>query len=130
MDLALSTTFDQGTGFYAREERIDLTRTKVVASIFAARGLTKDLDVILSIPYVHISGSGGFQDIAFGMKWATIQTKLGLKWKMSLVAARGISFPMSNYNTEGISAIGQQATALMSMGLAQFQHNNSGFFSI
>lgn len=128
MDLALSTTFEQGTGFYAGEELIDLTRTKFAASIFAARGLTKDLDVILSIPYVNISGSGGFQDIAFWLKWAPIQTQLGQKWKMSLVAAGGISTPMSDYNTETVSAIGQQATVLMPMGLAQFQHNNSGFF--
>ena len=128
MDLALSTTFEQGTGFYAGEELIDLTRTQVVASIFAARGITKDLDVILSIPYVNISGSGGFQDIAFWLKWAPIQTDLGQNWKMSLVAAGGISTPMSNYGTESVSSIGQQATVFMPMALAQFQHNRTGFF--
>ena len=128
-DLAFGTTFEQGSGFYeGMELRDNYQRTKVVASIFAAHGFTKDLDVILNLPYVNIGGSGGFQDAALWLKWAPIQTNIGEKWKFSLITAAGISVPMTNYTTYSSNAIGQQATAFMPMGLAQFQHYNSGIF--
>ena len=127
-DMAFSTTFEQGTGFYAGTEKIDLTRTKLVASIFAARGITKDLDLILSVPYVNISGSGGLQDLSVWAKYVPIQTMIGSNWKMSIALGAGYSFPMGDYQTESISAIGQQATSANFMGLAQFQNFNNGFF--
>ena len=127
-ELALGATFEQGTGFYAGTEKVDLTRTKIVATVFAVRGITDNLDVILNVPYVNISGGGGLQDIAGWLKWAPVRTGIGANWNMSLVAAVGFSAPMTNYNTETISAIGQANTAFMPTGLLQFQNNNSGFF--
>ena len=128
-DIAIGATFEQGTGFYAGTERTtDITRTKVVGTVFAAHGLTKDLDVILNIPYVNVSGTGGLQDLAAWLKWAPIQPQIADNWKMSFVLGAGYSLPMTDYETETIGAIGQANTAAMGMGLLQFQNTNTGFF--
>lgn len=129
MDLALSVSFDQGLGYYAGEENIDLKRGRMAISLFAVRGITNNFDVALSIPYADNSGgAGSLQDASLWLKYLPLNTTLGSKWRISGAIALGGSVPMTNYETETLGAIGQQNTAIIPMGLVQFQHNNSGVF--
>ena len=129
MDLVGSLSYGQGLAYYVAEGTAPITRGSVALSLFAARGITKDLDVQLNIPFISISGSSGLQDGQLFIKWLPLRTSTA-SGTLSFGAAIGGSTPLSEYETEGIGAIGQQASSFIPMGVAQYMAGSGMFISL
>lgn len=129
MDLVGSLGYEQGLGYFLAEGSIPLKRVRLSVGLFAARGITDDFDVQLSIPFISTSGTSGVQDGQIFLKWLPVKARTG-KGKITFGPAIGGSAPLTDYQTEGLGAIGQQATSLIPMGVLQYTHDNGWFFSV
>ncbi len=129
MDLVFSLGYEQGLDYYLAEGTAGLSRYRASASFFAARGLTKNLDVQFSAPFIASNGSAGLQDAQLFLKWLPVQARLG-KGTLTFGAALGGSAPMTNYQTEGLGAIGQQARSIIPMGIVQYRTDGGTFVSV
>ncbi len=127
MDVVGSLSYDQGLSYYLAEGSAAVSRYRAAVSLFVARGLTKDLDVQLSVPFIASNGASGLQDGQLFLKWLPLKAALG-SGKISFGAALGASAPLMDYETEGLGAIGQQATSLIPMGVLQYSAG-SGYFT-
>lgn len=129
MDLVFSLGYEQGLGYYLAEGNAGLSRYRASASFFAARGITDRLDVQLSLPFIASNGASGLQDGQLFVKWLPVRARLG-KGELSAGAALGGSTPLSDYQTEGLGAIGQQATSGMGLGVVQYRWDGGTFISL
>ncbi len=129
MDLVGSLSYDQGLAYYLAEGTASLSRYRAAVSLFVARGLTDDLDVQLSVPFIVSNGSSGLQDGQLFVKWLPLKAPVG-SGKISFGAALGASVPLMDYETEGLGAIGQQATSLIPMGVLQYTAGSGYFTSV
>jgi len=112
MDLVGSYSFDTFSKYFAYDGKVPINRTTQSASLFVAVGLTPWLDVQLNVPYVITKKNfSNFQDISLYLKFRFLK-KSFTKGDLSLMATAGFATPMSNYNTESLFAIGQQASVL------------------
>jgi len=131
LDIAVGTNVELNERFYAGNNLIDLSRTIVSANTFFAYGIANNLDVNVSIPFVSVNVvENNLQDVALFLKYQFTQLKLadGKKGKINFLIAGGFSSNITNYETEGGSAIGQQAKVLDIRPVIHYQ-TNSGFFT-
>lgn len=129
MDLVASLSYEQGLNYFLADGTANIKRNRIALSLFAARGLTDDLDVQLSIPFISTTGTSSFQDAQLFFKWLPVKAQVG-NGKISFGAAIGGSTPMLDYETETGSAIGQQASSLTPMGVLQYTSGSGWFTSI
>lgn len=129
MDLVGSLSYEQGFGYFLAEGTASVHRYRAALSVFAARGLTKDLDVQASIPFITSNGSSGLQDGQVFLKWLPVSATVG-KGKLTFGAAIGGSVPLTKYQTEGLGAIGQQASSIVPLGVLQYTAANGYFASV
>ncbi|MDX1350411.1 MAG: hypothetical protein R3279_09200 [Putridiphycobacter sp.] len=127
LDIALGSNFEANPNYYAGTKLIALQRNILSVNAFFAYGITNKLDVNLSIPYVNVNGvEAGIQDPAVFLKYKLFSAPLyhirtgveqdGLRMKegakLHLLLAGGFSSNLTNYQTGGGSAIGQQAKTI------------------
>jgi hypothetical protein len=123
-------------------------------NVYGTYGLTDKIDVVVSLPYIHSRGEAeqpvldGLQQSTGGRNYTNTRSGLQdvsgyLKFKarsyevgnniLDLLGAVGVSTPASNYQTkqgqEYIIAIGNKATKLTTMGIAQFKMPTGLFFT-
>ena len=94
--------------YYAGKTKIGFTRKIYNANLFIAIGLFDKLDVYLSAPYIVVNSVRSIQDGSVFFKYRITDTKL-THGQLSLSIAAGFSGNLAPYQTEGGSAIGQQA---------------------
>ena len=127
LDIALGSNFEANPNYYAGTNLIALQRNIFSASAFFAYGITNKLDVNLSIPYVNVNGvEAGIQDPAVFLKYKLFSAPLyhirtsveqdGLRMKegakLHLLLAGGFSSNLTDYQTGGGNALGQQAKTI------------------
>ena len=91
-------------------------------------GITNNINVMASIPYVWtkasqgtLHGMKGFQDMSVVVKWRPYTTKIGGN-KLSFFLLGGISTPLSNYVIDFLPmSIGLGSTNLTARGMVDFQ---------
>ncbi|MGB6152846.1 MAG: hypothetical protein WBG48_12750 [Pricia sp.] len=95
--------------------------------IFVAGGVTDHLDVIVSAPYVSTNATQGFisdqddfQDISLFVKGRFLNRSFGNGATLSLMAAGGISKPLSDYIADSPVSIGNQSTQWDGRLIAQY----------
>jgi hypothetical protein len=92
-------------------------------------GITNDLNVLASVPYVwtHASagtleGQKGFQDLSLYVKWRAIKTPVGNNGRFSLFLVGGFSTPLTNYTIDFLPmSIGLGSTNLSGRLTADLQ---------
>lgn len=109
LDLVLGGGAEINSKFYAGNDLIDLSRTIINVNFFAAYGITDQLDVNVSAPFVSTEGGSNLQDGAVYLKYKLLERGV-YSGKLSFTLAAGYSTNLTDYETEGITAIGQQAT--------------------
>ncbi len=119
--------YENNPTYLAGKNKLDLRKSFENLNAFVAYGISDRLDVNLAAAYVKSENEQGFQD-------ARILLKYGLKefemrnMNVSLQIASGLSFPLSQYQTEGLNAIGQRATTIPTRLLLHLKRD-SGFFA-
>jgi hypothetical protein len=94
-------------------------------------GITNNLNVMASVPYVWtkasqgtLHGVNGLQDLSVYVKWRPIVTSFG-KNKFSLYAVGGFSTPLSNYMVDYLPlSIGLGSTNLSARGMVDYRRDH------
>jgi hypothetical protein len=102
--------------------------------VFVAGGVTDHLDVILSAPYISTKATQGFisdqkdfQDMSFFVKGRFLELAFENNATLSLMAAAGISIPLSDYIADSPVSIGNQSTQLDGRLIAQYRFSKGIF---
>jgi hypothetical protein len=139
LDLALSYTVDSYDKFWVGTTKVSMPPVGEVermgTSLYAAYGLREDMDVFLAAAYVETSadGTGGFsdenalQDAVGGVKWAFWRQRAG-SGEFSLLFAPSIKQPLSSYEDDDVTAVGDGQTDLRGRVIAHYRHD-LGFFA-
>lgn len=93
--------------YYAADGLRNLKRVTRAYSFYGVVGISDRFDAQINLPYVTSGSEQSLQDISIYMKYALIN-----KGKTKLLGALGQSSPLTNYQTEGLYALGQQASTL------------------
>ncbi len=113
LDIALGANFEVNPQYYAGTNLIDLSRNIFSASAFFAYGIIDKLDVNVSVPFVSVNGvESSIQDPAIFLKYKIANINLGSSTRIELIMAGGFSSNITDYQTGGGSAIGQQAKTI------------------
>ncbi len=110
-EIVLGSGVEFAKRYFAGNDKVSISRTIKNANIFIAAGLFDKLDLYLSAPYVSINTVGSVQDGSAFLKWKAFRKKLSIG-ELSVSMALGFSGNLANYQTEGLSAIGQQAKVI------------------
>lgn len=130
LDLVLGGSFEINKKYFAGTTKINLTRDIRLASVFVAYGITNKLEVNFSLPYVNVNGAvKGIQDPAIFFKYKYFERKGGVL-KTDFILAAGFSSNITKYQTEGGSALGQQAKVIDIRPVFQIYLPKSLFFTI
>jgi hypothetical protein len=116
------------------------------ASVYATYGLTDELDLVVSLPYVSATGNAseavltnlnfenkriGVQDISIFLKLNPFNYNVGSS-KLSFIGALGYKAPVGDYRADeglqSIIAIGNRAKTVSLIGIAMFK-TKSGIFT-
>jgi len=123
----LGAGFENHKDYLAGTDETDISRKLYYVNLFAAYGITDDLDVNVSLPYIEIDNNKNLQDISVFLKYRSLKKEYA-NGKLEVSVAGGFSTPVSDYNTGGLNDIGQQATVIETRAMAHYQ-TNSGWFA-
>jgi hypothetical protein len=141
-DVAIAFTHERSTQLFIGTERIDLPaamgKYKVQSwTAYLAYGLSDNFNIVLNLPYIKATTTGapnqpgqeekGLQDAAVFIKWRVYYRKTGAG-ELSIVAAGGVTFPMSEYVPETAVSIGNRATSIDAR-IALLYKFNPGLFA-
>ncbi|MBK9336519.1 MAG: hypothetical protein IPM98_07985 [Lewinellaceae bacterium] len=115
-------------------------------SMYASYGITDRFDVVFGLPYIKVEGAAnetvlrelgfenersGIQDVSLFVKYNPYSLDGGIG-KLDFIVAAGLKTPLGNYKVDeglqSIIAIGNRATSVGGMAIAQFRAS-SGFFA-
>lgn len=115
-------------------------------TLYASYGISDRLDVVLGLPYISAKGEAdetvlrelgfenersGIQDVSLFLKYNPYSLDAG-DGKLDFILAAGLKTPLGDYKADeglqSIIAIGNRATSISGMAIAQFRLR-SGFFA-
>lgn len=140
-DVVLAVTVDQYDEFWVGDDRVEappvgeVERTSGV--LYVAHGLRDDLDLVLGAAWVQSEsdGTAGFpdeedlQDLLLAAKWRARAWELG-GGELSLLAMPGIKLPMTDYEDNAVTAIGDGQVDLRGRVIAHYQTERGLFASL
>ena len=98
--------------------------------LFAAYGVSDDLDVVASVPYVTTATTSGLQDGGVYAKYRLWSKPIGnaesRAGTLDVIAAAGVQVPLSDYEVVANGAIGQRAKLVQPRLVTQW--NGRGYF--
>ncbi len=121
--------FSLNGNFYAGTDKVALTRKGIYTNLFLAAGVTGRLDVYANIPYVAVNGEGDLQDGSIYIKYKILEKPLS-SGSFSISLAAGYSTNLTDYQTEGGDAIGQQAQVLDIRPVLHYARNSGWFYTL
>ncbi len=138
VDAALSHTLDYYDEFWVGDTKVDGDAAGVgeveraTYSLYAAYGMSDDLDLVLNANYVTAEADGpgagsGFpdeddlQDLYLGAKWRAAQTAAG-EGEFSFLFAPSVKLPMTDYEDNAVTAIGDGQVDLRFRGIVHYQY--------
>lgn len=132
-DVALSYSLDWYDEFWVGDTKVsdpnvgEVERTTY--SLYTAYGLTDDLDLVLNAAYVEATADGAanfpdeddLQDLVLGAKWRAFQGGAGGAGQFSLFLTPAVKLPMTDYEDNNVTAIGDGQVDLRFRGIAHYQ---------
>lgn len=132
---------DQWTDYWEGTRKRDNLNIGTVTTqsfgLMAAAGITKNLNVLASLPYVKtastagtLNGRSGFQDVFVGLKWRPLETDVPFG-KLSLMTVAGFSTPVSNYVADYLPmSVGLGATTGSLRGILHYKTKIGAFATL
>jgi len=127
--LVLGGGYEDSNGYLAGDNEVDLLREAYYLSIYGAYGITDDLDIIASIPYIESAENKNLQDVNLFVKYRihSVKNKNG---QFEISSALGFSTPLSDYEIGDLNDIGQQATVLETRAMVHYKWNSGWFVTL
>lgn len=105
-------------------------------ALYAACGITNDVDVIISVPHVNAHASDGYwsdqsaiQDLSAAVKWRALSLDAGIA-RLDVIGAAGVSLPATNYVIDAPVAVGHGATGGEGRILVHATHSSGVFATL
>ncbi|THH40356.1 transporter [Neolewinella litorea] len=96
-------------------------------SLFLEAGLNEQTALVATLPYLKTNDrAGSLQDASVYIKYMNLDQR-STKGAHRFFTAVGLSFPVGNYETTGVAALGQRASVFHGRLVYQYQFD-SGFF--
>ncbi|MEL6392467.1 MAG: transporter [Bacteroidota bacterium] len=103
--------------------------TALSYSLFVEAGLSDEMAVVASIPYIETNeDNSSLQDASLFLKYRNLESRSG-QGRHWIHTAIGATFPIGNYPTDGEAAIGQRAFVFQGRLVYQYQHDQGWFVS-
>ncbi len=127
--IVLGGGFEDSKKYLAGDNKLDLERSTYYVSLFTAYGITDNLDVNLSVPYISSTTESNLQDLSLMLKYKLLQfnSEPGI---FEVSTAAGFSTPLSDYTIGGLNDIGQQATIVETRAMVHFMSKSSWFATL
>lgn len=126
LDVGFGYTLEKGNDFYAGKKLAGFSRDIESYNLFAIYGITNRLDVQVSTPYIINGNEKNFQDGSIYLKYKAISSQRSFG-TLEVFPAIGFYQPLSNYQTEGLNALGQDNNSF-DMRLVVQQNIKNGLF--
>lgn len=127
--VVLGLGFEDSKDYFAGTEKTGLSRSLYYANVYGAYGITNDLDVSFSLPYMTSNKNNDLQDMSLFLKYRIYKREIG-NGKLQLSLAGGFSTPVGNYTTGGLNDLGQRATIIEGRGVVHYQWNSAWFVTL
>ncbi|PVW13390.1 hypothetical protein [Marixanthomonas spongiae] len=127
--VTLGTGFEDNNNYLAGTDETDISRKLYYVNLFAAYGITENLDIQAALPYIEVDDNNNVQDISVFLKYRGYKKNFAAS-KLELSIATGFSTNVSNYNVGGLNDIGQQAIIIDIRAIAHYQTNAGWFASL
>lgn len=141
LDLVFGYTLDTYDEFWIGSDKTGLPDVGRVDrqgyGLYAAYGLCDTIDLIASGSYVTVDSDGlanfddekDFQDLLLAAKWRVLEARRGrATWSLSLLP--GIKLPLSDYEDNAVTAIGDGQVDLRARVVGHVQLDNGAFASL
>ncbi len=125
--VVLGVGFEDPKKYLAGNDKLDLSRSLYYVNLYSDYGITDNLNVAASLPFLSSNKESNFQDVSFMLKYKAFQTNFE-NGSLELSFAAGFSTPVTNYQLGGLNDIGQQATIFETRAMAHYKFN-SGWFA-
>lgn len=113
------------------------TITTTSVNIFAAHGITDDIDVVVAAPWISATADGGgppdqsgFQDGSILVKWRPWHAPIGESASFDLVTGIGVTGPLTDYIANSPVAIGHRSTNVELRAVGLFRMESGPFASL
>jgi hypothetical protein len=144
-DFVFSWTQDSYDSFWIGDDKVSPADvgeiTREAWTLYGAYGLREDMDLVVSGSYVSSESDGlqadagnpvfedrdDFQDATIGVKWRLWNSAASAN-QFSFLFAPAIKFPMSDYEGDAVTAIGDQQVDLRARVIAHWQ-SDSGLYA-
>lgn len=138
-DIAATYTFDTYDRFWVGTDKVSMdgvgTIDRAGYTLYAAYGLTDDIDLILNGAYIETSSDGAagapdesdLQDLVLGSKIRLLRKETS--WgEMSFLVLPGVKLPMTDYENNALTAIGDGNVDWLAHVIGHVQ-THSGLFA-
>lgn len=122
--LAISFSAETADTYYLGTGELDFSIQSATASIYYKQQINKWLGIAANIPFVNLTPQDGSVYLKTGK-----QFKLHKNWSVNGVLGVGGTHPLSDYNTESSTAVGQQTRAIHFRALTQITYKNRFFLN-
>lgn len=128
--VALNYSTENYTEYFLPDDQTEARDIETISySLFVEAGLSGRSAIVATLPWMRTNDrAGSLQDGSVWIKYMNLdkRAKAGAN---RVFTAVGLSFPVGNYETEGIAALGQRATVFQGRLVYQFQHDSGWFLS-
>jgi hypothetical protein len=141
LDLAVTYSLDTYDEFWLGNTKINNDTAgfgrvyRQAANVWAGYGLTDEIDLSISGSYVYVSSEevfpheDGLQDATVQFKWRFASIPIG-KGSLNFLAAPSVEFPMTHYEDNSVTAIGDGNVDLNLHGIIQYIFMDGVFAAI
>ncbi|MCI0651407.1 MAG: hypothetical protein L0Z55_05950 [Planctomycetes bacterium] len=138
-DVAVSYSEDTYDKFWMGHRRVadpGVKRiTRAAYNLFVAHGVTDDIDLSFSAPYVRVDSTGVFRtvddftDLEIRLKWRVFRKTVG-GGSASFLLAPGYKVPIDNYENNAPNALSDEQEDFRARGIVHFQSDSGVFLSL
>ena len=125
--ITLGAGFENNKDYLAGKDETDMSRKLYYVNLFTAYGITENLDIQASLPYIEIDKNKNLQDVSVFLKYRALKKQIS-NGTLAISVASGFSTNVSDYKIGGLNDIGQQATIIDARAMVHYQ-TNTGWFA-
>ncbi len=129
LDIGVSGGTSLNKKFFAGTDLITLKRNVSFVSLFAGYGISDNLDVYVSVPYLKVNNEKSLQDGSVYLKYRLLNRQVS-NGSFQLSLATGFSSNLVDYQTEGGSAIGQEAKVIDIRPVLHYARTSGWFYTL
>ncbi len=140
-DLSLNYDYDSYDRFWVGDTKVQVDGvgkiTRQAISLYGAYGLSDNLDLVATATYVDVDSDGtanspnesDLQDGSVYLKWRVLE-RAAPGGRASLLLSPGLKVPLSNYEDNAVTAMGDGQVDLRARAIGHYHHDSGAWFSV